>query len=393
MASPVQEDRPLRRSKRVEKPRRALTSREQRQKKTQFMVTWFLAFVFGITSVGFMIGFRADSGRGSAQGPQTDLQRLEGRLKAEQEASAAHPEAPQYHYSQSTTYLELAQQSAMQGKADEAKGYQAKAIEQLQQTLKLSPGHNAALKQLSAYYVGEGKFQEAATYLTDGIKAETAEIERRKKAVAAAGPSPSPAPEAVPPPDVDLRALLFTACIEAQGKEAQAEEAAKEGFLLNPKDFLEGQFGVGGTLFNLQVKGQPATYARAQQILEKAAVSPAAKVQLQGTMVQINAFLAKAAAARAKASPAPSGAPAASSPAPVGSPAPAGSPEASSAPVAAPSGIATPGAAPAASPVPPTGGEASPAPEAQPPAASPMTEAPGGPAQGAPPAPPASPAP
>ena len=359
MASPNPE-RPLRRPKRAEKPKRNLTSKEQRRKKTQNIVTWGLAFVFAITSVGFMIGFSSGGGRGDDAGPQSEVQVLQQRLKGEQDAAMAHPDQPQYHYSQSTTYAQLANAEASQGKADEAKGYMTKAVEQLRETLKIAPGHLPALKDLSAYDISEGKYQDAVDILTLGIKAEKDDIARRKTAIAA-----TPAPSDLPPiqPDVDLRALLFAACASLPGKDVQAEEVAREGLTLNPKEFLGGAFGVGRTVMVLEMKNQPESAMRAAQIALKAAngINDKESVgQLQNMVGQI--ILARAnAAAAVKASPAPSGAPA------VGA-SPGGVIQAplSPGPEIAPSPSGESGAL--ASPVPPVSPVAPPAESAAPPA-------------------------
>lgn len=377
MASPIPE-RPLRRPRRAEKPpKRNLTSKEQKRKRTQNIVTWGLAFVFAITSVGFMIGFSSDNGRGAGGGPQSEFQLLQERLKSEQDAAAAHPEQPQYRYSQATTFQQMASAVANEGKAEDAKGYLAKAVDQLRETLRIAPGHLPALKSLSAHYISEGKYQDAVGILTAGIKAENDDIARRKTAMAA---SPSASGEPAIPPDVDLRALLFASYASMPGKDVQAEEVAREGFTLNPREFLGGAFGVGRTVMVLEMRNQPDSAMRAAQIALKAANGVNDKEsagQLQNMIGQIIVARAKAAAA-GKPSPAPSGAPAVgSSPAAVQA-VPSPGPETVPSPSSEPGAVAPPAppagsAAPQATEQPVPVGTPSPGADAGVPSGAPVT--------------------
>ena len=250
MASPIPE-RPLRRPRQAEKPKRNLTSKEQRRKKTEHIVTWGLAFVFAITSVGFMIGFSSDSRGGGKDGPQSQIQVLQERLKAEVDEAAAKPDQPQYRFSQATTYEEMANAALVEGKADDAKAYMAKSVEALRDTLKVSPGHLPALKRLSSRLIGEAKYQDAVDILTAGIKAEKEDLARRRAGAAA---SPAPSGEPMVQPDTELRSLLFAAYSALSGKDAQAEEVAREGFTLNPREFVRGV----GTTVMLPGEQEPA---------------------------------------------------------------------------------------------------------------------------------------
>ena len=294
----VTHDRSVQKRK-AEKPRRSLTTRERRAKRTQSYVTWLLAFVFGITSVGFLISFKPADQAGP-DNPQTEKQVLLDRLKAVEKMSQESPTQAQWCYDQARIYLELAQLPG----AMPSDRYPEKASEQLRGTLKRSPSHLPALQDLARLYSSEGKNQEAVNVLTEGMNAEKTALAEQNKSRAQGEPEI--------PPDATLRALLFKAYILMGGHEKQAASAAHEALRLNPSEFTRELYSLS---LQLAIENKKSDAIAATQIAlkEAQALKDATAVeQLQRMLASINSINMQA--VKPSSGPVtPSGAPAAGS--------------------------------------------------------------------------------
>jgi tetratricopeptide (TPR) repeat protein len=319
MATPTP-NRPLKRGRKPEKPRvRALTSKERRQKKTQKWVTWFLAFVFTVTSVGIVIGLRPQSQQ-AGRDTQSAKQQLEERLKALQSEATQHPDDPQWHYEQARVYLQMAQEGQGAGASDKSL---QQAIEQYKATLKLDPSHLPALHDLAAYYLSpqQSKYKEAVDLLTNGINAEKEDLEKKNAQHRA-----SKEPEI--PPDATLRALLFQAYVMMTGHEKEAAQAARDALNINPSDFT---MVLQRMSLQLMISKREETANQAFDIALREAQATQ-NMEAVSQILQIRAWLQKltkapspAASTGAAPAVAPSGVPAGTAPATAPSGAPVGS--------------------------------------------------------------------
>jgi len=208
----------LAKKKKNEPIRRKLTKKERHAKRREYVVTWLLAIVFAVTSVGFLMSFRPSPIQ-DQENPQAQSQQAQLRLEELQRKARENPNEEHWHYELAHEYLEQMRDLG-------------KAQEELKATLAINPSHVAALHELAEIDLMQNKPADAEAVLKKGIEAERVDLQRQNKELK---------PGDIPiQPDVRLRGQLFLAYF-LMGPEHRddARKAIHEGLQLNPGDATE----------------------------------------------------------------------------------------------------------------------------------------------------------
>lgn len=221
--------------KRLRRSQRKLTKREHQANRMRYVVGWLLAFVFGVTSVGFLINFR-QPGTGDTKDVRSQQQVSMDRLHELEKKATETPADENWHFEIAREYAENLRD------LDKAAG-------ELKKTLEINPAHLEALHMLATIDLMREKPTDAVKVLQAGMIAEKKDVDRLNREHASPAPAASPRPGAPPEespepvpdiqPDATLRAQLFHAYVlMGPAHEAEAHAAAHEGLELQPTDFV-----------------------------------------------------------------------------------------------------------------------------------------------------------